>query len=95
VVSGQTGFGSSGSPDLSLKWVPALADVVVGDVVVTSGLDRIYPPGLMLGRVRVVERGNGLFKEILVQPSARFDQIEEVLVVRTALPEDATPETLR
>lgn len=95
VVSGQTGFGSGGSPDLVLKWVPALADVVVGDVVVTSGLDRIYPPGLMLGRVRVVERGNGLFKEIMVQPSARFDELEEVLVVRTALPEDATPETLR
>lgn len=95
VVSGQTGFANEGSHDLVLKWVPVLADVVVGDVVVTSGLDRIYPSGLMVGRVRTIETGNGLFKEIRVQPSARFDELEEVLVVRTPLPDDTTVETVR
>ena len=95
VVSGQTGFGSEGSHDLVLKWVPVLADVVVGDVVVTSGLDRIYPRGLMVGRVRAIETGNGLFKEIRVQPSARFDELEELLLVRTPLPDDTTVETVR
>jgi rod shape-determining protein MreC len=95
VVSGQTGFGTEGSHDLVLKWVPVLADVVVGDVVVTSGLDRLYPPGLMVGRVRAIETGNGLFKEIRVQPSAHFDELEEVLVVRTPLPDDTTSQTVR
>ena len=65
-----------------MKFVPVLADVVVGDVVVTSGLDRMFPKGLMVGRVRSVKRGGGLFKEILVAPSARFERLEEVLVVR-------------
>ena len=55
--------------------------MAVGDLVVTSGLDRIYPKGLVVGRVRSVSRGTGLFKDILVEPSARFDQAEEVLVV--------------
>lgn len=90
VVLGQVGFAdaSADSPDrdasgdLIMKYVPALADVVPEDVVVTSGLDRIYPKGLMVGRVRSVSRGAGLFKEILVTPSAGFDRLEVVMVVR-------------
>ena len=58
--------------------------MVVGDVVVTSGLDRIYPKGLVVGRVRFVGKGSGLFRDIRVEPSARFDRLEEVLVVRQA-----------
>jgi rod shape-determining protein MreC len=60
---------------------------VVGDVVVTSGLDRIHPRGLMVGRVRSVKSEGGLFKEILVAPAARFERLEEVMVVRQR-PED-------
>ena len=82
VVSGQVGFSDTGSSDLVMKYVRDLADVVAGDVVVTSGQDRVYPKGLVVGRVRSVGRGAGLFKEILVEPSARFDQVEEVLVVK-------------
>ena len=82
VVSGQIGFADAGANDLVMKYVPGLADVVVGDVVVTSGMDRIYPKGLVVGRVRLVGPGSGLFKEILVTPAARPDQIEEVLVVK-------------
>ncbi len=91
VVSGQTPGGS----DLAMKYVPALADIVGGDVVVTSGLDRIFPPGLAVGRVRSVRRGGGLFKEIVVEPSARFDSLETVLVVLTPPPDDQTREGLR
>jgi rod shape-determining protein MreC len=82
VVSGQLGFADAGPTDLVMKYVPSLADVVVGDLVVTSGMDRIYPKGLVVGTVRVVGPGSGLFKEILVMPAARPDQIEEVLVVK-------------
>ena len=95
VVSGQGRAGAAGSGDLVLKYVPMLSDVVVGDVVVTSGLDRIYPPGLLVGRVRYVKVGAGLFKEILVTPSARFDTLEEVLVVTSPPPDVATPERLK
>ena len=82
VVSGKVGFADSGTTDLDLKYVPAFADVVVGDVVITSGMDRIFPKGLMVGRVRSVGTGSGLFKEILVAPSARFDTLETLLVVK-------------
>jgi rod shape-determining protein MreC len=86
VVSGQVGFADAGTSDLVMKYVPALADIVVGDLVVTSGMDRIYPKGLVVGRVRVVNAGSGLFKEILVVPSARPDETDQVLVVKTTEP---------
>lgn len=81
--------------DLVMKYVAMLSDVVVPDVVVTSGLDRIYPPGLLLGRVCQVHTGPGLFKEIVVASSAHFDSLEEVLVVTSTLPDDSTPQSLR
>jgi rod shape-determining protein MreC len=82
VVSGQVSSQAAGAEDLVLKYVPERSDVVVGDVVVTSGIDRIYPKGLVVGRVRFVGKGSGLFRDIRVEPSARFDRLEEVLVVR-------------
>jgi rod shape-determining protein MreC len=82
VVSGRAGFGDRAGGDLELKYVPILSDVVEGDVVVTSGLDRIFPRGLMVGRVSAVTTGAGLFKEIVVTPSARFERLEEVMVMR-------------
>lgn len=82
VVGGQVGFADRGTSDLVMKYVPALADVVVGDVVVTSGLDRIFPKGLVVGRVRSAGAGDGLFKELQVAPSAGFERLDEVLVLR-------------
>jgi rod shape-determining protein MreC len=85
VASGQVGLEEAGHPELLMKYVSVLADVEVGDRVLTSGLDRIYPKGLVVGRVRSVGTATGLFKEVFVTPTARFDQLEEVLVV-TSLP---------
>jgi rod shape-determining protein MreC len=88
VVAGHPGGGEGGS-ELQLKYVPLTADVAVGDVVVTSGLDQIYPRGLMVGRVSSVSRGAGLFKEISVSPSAGFHSLQHLLVVHH-VPPDAT-----
>ena len=94
VVSGQVSGPDAGGGDLALKYVPERADVVVGDVVVTSGLDRIYPKGLVIGRVRVVGEVVGLFREVRVEPSARFDRLEEVLVLRRTAASLETPRSL-
>jgi rod shape-determining protein MreC len=73
--------GEEGDGRLRMDFVSNLADVVVGDVVVTSGVDGIYPKGLVIGEVVDVERGQGLYKVIHVTPSVDFSSIEEVLVV--------------
>ena len=95
VVSGQVFQSETGTGDLVLKYVPERDDVVVGDVVVTSGFDGIYPKGLMVGRVSYVGEGSGLLKEIRVEPSARFEQLEEVLVVLHQEPPHDMPETVQ
>jgi rod shape-determining protein MreC len=95
VVAGQVAFSDSGTNDLLMKYVPVLADVAVGDVVVTSGLDQIYPKGLVVGRVRSVGKGSGLFKEVAVQPSANFEKIEEVMVATATPPSPQLTESVR
>jgi rod shape-determining protein MreC len=65
--------------------------VSVGDLVVTSGLDQVFPKGLPLGRVVKVSDGN-IYKNIVVRPAVALDRLEEVLVV---VPKASTPEEAR
>lgn len=65
-----------------LKYVHRADDVRVGDAVVTSGLDDIFPKGQLIGEVVRVERSaNRLLQEVEVAPSVDFAKVEEVLVV--------------
>lgn len=89
VASGRSVPGEGPSGDLEMRYVALRADVQVGDVVVTSGLDRIFPKGLAVGRVRAVGAGTGLFKDVRVEPSARFATLEEVLVIIGPVAEEA------
>ncbi|HEY3054382.1 MAG TPA: rod shape-determining protein MreC [Thermoanaerobaculia bacterium] len=63
--------------------VPALADVVPGDRVLTAGIDGIYPKGIPIGVVVKADQGPNLFKNIGVKPSVDFGSIEEVIVIHT------------
>jgi len=65
----------------TVQYVMADERVVPGEEVVTSGGDRIFPKGLPVGKVVDVSPGKDLFLNIRVQPSARLDRVEEVLVV--------------
>ena len=71
---------------LRMDYVPGTADVKQGDLVVTSGIDKIYPKGFVIGTVEAVERGSGTYHEITVRPSVDFSRLEEVLVVTTPPP---------
>jgi rod shape-determining protein MreC len=76
---------------LRMDYVSNLADVQVGDVVVTSGLDQVYPQGFVIGEVVAVERGTGLYKQIRVKPAVDFSSLEEVLVVSGPPAGDVAP----
>lgn len=66
-----------------LSYVEKGADIQEGDEIVASGLDGIFPKGLLLGRVASVEAGpaSDLFQEVAVRPAADLLHLEEVLVV--------------
>jgi rod shape-determining protein MreC len=78
---------------LRMDYVPNTSDVKQGDLVVTSGIDKIYPKGFVIGTVESVSRGSGIFHEIVVRPAVDFSQLEEVLVV-TTLPPAVTAEQI-
>jgi len=65
-----------------MKYLRRAEDVVVGDQVITSGLDGIFPKGIMIGKVvEVALRNRGLLQVAVIQPSVALDRIEEVLIV--------------
>ena len=65
----------------TLQYIMSDEKVTPGEDVITSGGDRIFPKGLPVGKVVSVQPGKDLFLNIRVIPSARLDQLEEVLVV--------------
>lgn len=69
---------------VQIKYLPLMADVIVGDRVITSGMGGIFPKGIPLGRVlRSSRPTNGaLFQETEVQPLAEFSRLEEVMVLK-------------
>lgn len=65
-----------------LEFISRLSNVEVGDVVVTSGLDRIHPKGIILGVVTALGEGEGLTRMVEVRPEIDFMSLEEVLVLQ-------------
>lgn len=68
--------------NLIMRYLPEGADVQVGDTVVTSGLNEIYPKGILIGTVVYTGKEfSGLSTYALIKPAVNLSDIEEVLVV--------------
>jgi rod shape-determining protein MreC len=76
----------TGDEQLSMEYVSGVADVMVGDLIVTSGIDGIFPKGYVIGWIESMEKGGGAYKRITVKPAVDFTSLEEVLVVLTPTP---------
>jgi rod shape-determining protein MreC len=90
-------YGSGAGRPPELRFMAPSADIQVGDVLVTSGLDGTYPPGLAVARVATLERETGqIFARIACTPLAGVDRSEHLLVVgrqaaATPRPEEPAP----
>ena len=74
---------------LELTHVPVNADVLIGDVLVTSGLGGRFPAGYPVGRVVGVERDSGRpFAQVTVESSANLERNREVLLVWSDQPSE-------
>ena len=83
----QSPVGGVGEPLLSMKYVPNDDEVNLGQHVVTSGMDRIFPRDLPVGTVSQIKAGNP-FKQIRIRPSANLERLEEVIVLLSLQPLD-------
>jgi rod shape-determining protein MreC len=67
---------------LTLSFVPDTADIVVGDLLVTSGLGGRFPPGFPVAEVTHVERSSGAqFMQVDARPIAELDRARHLLLV--------------
>jgi rod shape-determining protein MreC len=72
----------AGSRGLILKYISKTQDVKEGDVIVSSGMDGVFPKGLMIGQVSHVDRQDAsLFLKINVAPFVDFSKLEEILIL--------------
>jgi rod shape-determining protein MreC len=79
---------------IEMRYVSGLETVEVGDYVMTTGQDGIYPPGLTVGKVVEVKKGSATqAHQILIQPGAQLDHLEEVAVLLYHPPQRSTPQT--
>lgn len=78
--------------DLTLEMIPQDAQVIPGDLVLTSGLGGVYPPNIPVGQVvDVRKREAELFQQATIQPSVDFAQLSIVLVILNFTPIDVSP----
>ncbi len=79
-----------GGAECLIDYVEHEVEVAVGEDVLTSGEDRIFPKGLPVGRVSRIEPGTD-FQEIYITPHARLDRLDEVLIVTQGVHEELPP----
>jgi rod shape-determining protein MreC len=89
-----------GSGGLELRYMAANADVQPGDLLTTSGVDGVYPPGIPVAKVAKVERRpDSAFARIVCNPQALVDGARHVMVLKSLItqiparpaPEDQAP----
>lgn len=71
-----------GDGQFEFRYVLRKHDISVGDTVVSSGVDGVFPKGIRIGEVTDVIKGNsGMFQEVTVTPYVNFEKLEEVLIL--------------
>ncbi len=77
------GADAAGRDGMELRFMAGNADVQAGDLLVTSGVDGVYPPGLSVASVaRVERRADTGFARVLLTPAAGVDGVRHVLVLQ-------------
>lgn len=75
------------------KYVLRKHDIEIGDIVISSGLDGVFPKGLAVGYVSaVLKPKSGIFQEVTVIPYVDFEKLEEVLIVLNPKKKQFEPE---
>jgi len=72
-----------GSNLIFIDFVPKEENIQLKERIVTSGMDKIYLPGIYIGTVEKIDASqNQLFQKIIVQPAVNFEKLERVFILK-------------
>ena len=75
------------SGEVTLDFIAADAEVVEGDVIITSGSGGIYPRGLLIGTVvAVTNNRTALYQDLTIEPADKLASVEAVMVLTATAP---------
>lgn len=75
-------FGGTDGLGMELRFMATNADLKQDDLLTTSGLEGVYPPGLPVARISAIERrGDSSFARVSLRPVAQLDNVRHVLVL--------------
>ncbi len=84
-------YGMGADEKLMVKYVGLTSTIAQGEILVTSGMDGVYPKGLPVARVTSVKREEGtLFMDVQAEPLVDILRLEEVLLLKRAAPPENT-----
>lgn len=73
----------SGAGGLIMDLVPKTEKLEIGQGVITSGMDNIYPKGILIGKISSIDLSeNQIFQKILIFPAVDFNKLEEVIILK-------------
>lgn len=85
----QRGVVEGAGEGCQLKYLQGDLEIKIGDRVITSGMDGVYPKGLLVGFVSEIDRRAGaMFQSVALRPAASFSNLEEVLVITSSVRKD-------
>lgn len=68
--------------NLIMRYLPLEPDIKINDIIITSGLNAVYPKGLLIGMVTALGREfSGLSSYAIIKPAVNLSDLEEVLVI--------------
>ena len=73
----------TGGGKIFMDFIPKDENPEIGENIITSGMDKIYPKGILIGKIENIDLSqNQLFQKITILPSVNFDKLEEVFIVK-------------
>jgi len=69
---------------LFMDFIPRNEKLEIGERVITSGMDNIYPKGILIGKIDSIDLSqNQLFQKVTISPAVDFSKLEEVFIIKS------------
>jgi len=69
---------------LFMDFIPRNEKLEIGQRIITSGMDKIFPKGILIGKIETIDLSqNQLFQKVIIAPAVDFSKLEEVFIIKS------------